>query len=85
MNRLEIVKLLGAIQRYILRKQKIPDPKALQALEILSEYFAMRYDITVTADMVLGVAGVNFEPMDMSITETVKLLRQRKKRLFNGG
>jgi hypothetical protein len=67
MNTVEIGRLIGALQRYALRKQRIPDPKVLAALDTLHDFFSVAgkgYDITVTADMVIAVHGVSLEPID---------------------
>lgn len=66
MNSVEIGRLIEALQRFVLRKQAIPDPKVLAALDTLHEFFCTArkgYDITVTADMVIAGRGVNLEPI----------------------
>ena len=66
MNATEIDRLCDALQRYILRKQKMPDPKLLAALDKLQEFFSVGgkgWDITVTADMVIAGHGVYLEPI----------------------
>jgi hypothetical protein len=66
MNSLEIGKLLAAIERYALRRQKIPDPKVLAAIDTLCAFFdnpIKGYDITVTADMVIDTRGVELVPV----------------------
>ncbi len=64
MNSLEIRQLLGAIERYALRRQKIPDTKVLAALDTLCRFFDMKgLDITVTADMVIDMRGVELVPV----------------------
>ena len=80
MNSLEIKKLLGAIQRYILRKQKLPSPQAIEALDTLQNFFSVgkNADITITADMVIGVTGVEFQSMQMGLPEMTRLLKKKK-------
>ena len=66
MNASEIGRLIEALQRYALRKQRIPDPKVLAALDTLHRFFSVvgkGYDVTVTADMVIAQHGVNLEPI----------------------
>jgi hypothetical protein len=66
MNTVEIGRLIEALQRYALRKPRIPDPKVLAALDTLHQFFSVvgkGYDITVTADMVLAGYGVSLEPI----------------------
>src|SRR5437867_1164123 len=64
MNSLEIRKLLGAIERYALRRERIPDSKILAAIDTLRAFFSMKgLDITVTADMVIDTRGVELVPV----------------------
>ena len=66
MNVLEIQRIMEALQRYVLRKHKIPDTKVLAALDTLHEYFesgGRAYDVTITADMVIAAHGVTLEPI----------------------
>jgi hypothetical protein len=66
----EIRRLIEVLQRYALRKQRIPDPKVLTALDTLRQFFSVGgkgYDITVTADMVIGAHGVSLEPISKEI------------------
>jgi len=66
MNTVEMNRLIQALLRYALRKQRIPDPKVLAALDTLDDFFSVTgkgYDITVTADMVIAQHGVTLEPI----------------------
>lgn len=66
MNTVEIGRLIDALERYALRKQRIPNPKVLAALDTLERFFSVfgkGYDITVTADMPIARHGVRLEPI----------------------
>jgi hypothetical protein len=68
-NGLEVKRLLEALQRYILRKQKLPDPKLLQAVDHLYDFFAKGSELTVTADAAIAGYGVELTPIDMPLEE----------------
>ncbi len=66
MNTAEIGRLIEALQRYALRKQRIPDPKILAALDTLHEFFSVvgkGHDLRVTADVVIADQGVKIVPI----------------------
>jgi len=60
----EVVRMLSAMERYILRRQKIPSPKLLAAIELLQQYFTVHgASITVTGDLFIAFDGVRLEPI----------------------
>ncbi len=71
-------KLLGAMQKYFLRKPRIPDPKILAALDTLYAKFDWKYpDIEITADVVIAQQGVKLEPILMDYEDIKKELDER--------
>jgi hypothetical protein len=74
-NSLEVRKFQEALQRYTLRKQKIPDPKVLDAIDTLHKFFmpgGPRSDVCVTADMILSMYGVSLEPICPPFEQVLK-------------
>ena len=66
MNTVEMNRLIEALQRYVLRKHRIPDLRVLAVLDTLHDFFSVAgkgYDITVTADVVIAQHGVTLEPI----------------------
>lgn len=61
-NAREVRDMLGALERYILRRQKIPAPKLLAAIQTLHDYFELHgTSITITGDLFVGLHGVRLE------------------------
>lgn len=66
MDTAEINRLIEAMERYVLRRQKIPDPKLLAALDRLHEFLSVGgrgHGICVIADVPIGATGVRLEPI----------------------
>lgn len=60
----EVRRMLSAMERYILRRQKIPSPKLLAAIELLQQYFTLHgASITITGDLFIAFDGVRLEPI----------------------
>ena len=60
----EVIHMLSAMQRYILRRQKIPSPKLLDAIDALRQYFTVHgSSIRVTGDLFIAFDGVRLEPI----------------------
>jgi hypothetical protein len=71
MNSLEIRRLIGALEKWILRRHKIPPPEILQALDVFQHYISdpRRFDVCIIADMIMAVHGVSLEPIFPPIEE----------------
>jgi hypothetical protein len=68
MNGLEIKRLLEAVQRYVLRKQRLPNLKLLAAIDRLHDFFeAGGVELIVTADVPIAFHGVTLEVIEPSI------------------
>ncbi len=60
----EIIRLMECLQAYIIRHKKIPNVKALAAVDHLVAYFGnpANWDVRVTADVVFGTGEVKTSP-----------------------
>lgn len=61
----EISRLMECLQTYIIRHKKVPNVKALAAVDELVGYFGnpTNWGIRITADVILGTGEVRTEPV----------------------
>lgn len=72
LNSVEIKRLTEALFRYVLRRQRVPQPELLAALERLHRFFSgAGYDIRIVLDVPIAAYGVELNPIEADIDEVL--------------
>jgi hypothetical protein len=82
MNRLEVAKFLRGLEKYCLRRKRIPDVKLLGAIDVLKKKFdddLSTYDVCFTGDAVIATYGVRLEPIDVPMNKLGKLNKRVRR------